>query len=883
MAEPQVTLSKESIDGLAESITRTLGGARSPGGAALASAGDSGGFSWMKSLGSAANTTTDNLIKLSTGSYRAADALQLVTQASSAFGPLAGEIGKMTGKLGNAAITVNDYGNSIGNSGMRLSNNIGLLEKATLGARMSLPELEGTVKNNSRSIAGLSSDMDKSGLLFLNTAKKVQESGLAYQLQATGMSSEEFGKILTLVAHNARAGDLTRESTQKQVIASAIKLATEFDNTARLTGISIDEQRKSLESQVKRKDVELAMMAMSETERAALEQNLAMTKRYGDTVQDATRIMALGGPANEEEQKVVASLSPEMQDAVRRMAEVQGTGKEADEKRELIRREMDNIVLRQQADKAGLTQAQYLMRSGDEQGKSIAAATLEQGRYAQILQKANIEAERQGMTRDQYIQAQLAKVGQERKAATEGTVAPESRVGVALNQSERLMKDTAAGAGVAFEKLNTSVGQTTTEFNTLNKALKPWTQEQMSRAPAAAAEYIKGKTGVTKTVIPEGAAAAAGAPTLKRQDGSFGATGKWIEDFGKGTPAILHGREGVITEKQFNDLFGAVNSRTATIKNPTPAPTNPPKITKKIVPDVKKPVAQPSKEPTTLFSTIEKQFNSIIGSINKSVFGSLNLLSKKSEPAAPQEKKASLSAVTKKVTTIEKPKISKTETNIAKSTEQQYSALINSLSALPNDFAKVQEKNSESLKSFKVEKQPLAFDKDAFSKLLSNQQLEKQLMNQEKLREPNEKLNTTSSSAVNPDIKFDEKSFSKILNDQPLIPKFSAAPVEPPLGGMISGLQSSLSMDIEKNKISMPKLEDFQSLALKMESAIPTSKEKSVETTNSTVEPAMNDVKDQLVQLNTVMSQLLSHTANMADNTEQQIRATRSLSGNMLA
>ena len=39
-----------------------------------------------------------------------------------------------------------------------------------------------------------------------------------------------------------------------------------------------------------------------------------------------------------------------------------------------------------------------------------------------------------------------------------------------------------------------------------------------------------------------------------RAGGSMGATGKLIEDFGKGTPMMLHGREGVITEKQLKDF-----------------------------------------------------------------------------------------------------------------------------------------------------------------------------------------------------------------------------------------------------------------------------------------------------------------------------------------
>jgi hypothetical protein len=50
-----------------------------------------------------------------------------------------------------------------------------------------------------------------------------------------------------------------------------------------------------------------------------------------------------------------------------------------------------------------------------------------------------------------------------------------------------------------------------------------------------------------------------------RSEGSLGATGKLIEDFGSGTPMMLHGREGVITEQQLTNLAKsamAMGSRT---------------------------------------------------------------------------------------------------------------------------------------------------------------------------------------------------------------------------------------------------------------------------------------------------------------------------------
>lgn len=774
-----------------------------------------GGVNPLTKLTDAGLRAADALGAVATGSMNAGKALQYVAGAASVLGPAGEAAGKVIGKMGDAAIYANNSINTIGQNGARLDNNLGLLTKSVTGARMSFPELEGTIKNSGKSLSGLAYNMDQSTLVYLNTAKKIQETGLANQLQATGMSSQEFGSILTLVANNARAGDLTRESTQKLVVASAVKLATEFDNTARLTGMSIEEQRRGLEAQTKRKDVELSMMAMTEEQREAFNQNLAATQKFGQAAMDATRIISMGGPVNAEEQRIVAGLDPQMQDAIRRLTEVQGTGKEADDKRAAIKAEMDAIALRTASDKEGLRLASLQLRAGDEQTRALAETKLQTAQYGLIQQKAAIAGEREGKSREQYIKDETEKLGAYRKAAAEGRVAPESQVGTIINRGERGIKDTAAGLGVGFEKLNTETGTMIGSFKSVNNVLRPWTQEQMAKVPEKAYDAAKKATGVTKTAIPESAAKAANVPAsagvkpLERQDGSFGAVGKFIEDFGKGTPAILHGREGVITEKQFNDLFNSASNKNSNVKVTAPEKKPTPKVTKKTVVAEKKPET-PTPKPTALVDAIGKQINNLLGAVG---FGP--------KPVAAPEKKEPV--------------------KIVKQIKQQKTTTATQTKAI---------------------KQPPAFDEKLFNNLLNPQQLEQVILKQNRLNTPEEKL---SKASIAP-------------------PKITSMPPMSQFGGLISGLQSNMSMEIEKNKSSMPKMEDFQSMAARMETSMSSAKEKMPEMSSITPDmSAMTDMKDQLSQLNTLMSQMLSHTASMADNTDAQVRATRSLSGNMLS
>jgi hypothetical protein len=49
---------------------------------------------------------------------------------------------------------------------------------------------------------------------------------------------------------------------------------------------------------------------------------------------------------------------------------------------------------------------------------------------------------------------------------------------------------------------------------------------------------------------------------VSRDDGSLGATGQPFEDFGKGTPAMLHGTEGVFKPEQIAGLMSANTAET---------------------------------------------------------------------------------------------------------------------------------------------------------------------------------------------------------------------------------------------------------------------------------------------------------------------------------
>ncbi len=98
--------------------------------------------------------------------------------------------------------------------------------------------------------------------------------------------------------------------------------------------------------------------------------------------------------------------------------------------------------------------------------------------------------------------------------------------------------------------------------NFIFKGIVPATKamEKLARVTESAANMANDVTTSRPVTAEEanlGAGEFAGMPEQfsGRSGGSLGATGKLIEDFGSGTPMMLHGREGVVTEAQLNSLI----------------------------------------------------------------------------------------------------------------------------------------------------------------------------------------------------------------------------------------------------------------------------------------------------------------------------------------
>ena len=542
--EDEVRAQTASIDKL---ISTLSGSGRT--GASSAGGGGTSSFDLGGALMKSTTTLTGAFIQLGTGSLQLKDVFSGVGAAAGALGPFGSMIGNVGAQVGGALYDMNGNLKEASKSGAYFGNNLGLFNSAVVNAKMTTAEFAKTQEQYGTRLAGLASNVDKSSLVYLKLGADIQNDPLVYKLQAMGMGIEETNKILITTASNRRNMDMMSEKAARSTIDATIQLAVEMDNTARLTGKSREEQRRLLDEQMKRTDVKLAMQLMTAEQKASFEQANIFASRLGEKGTQAARIYATGGPKNEEDTKIITQLGPTMSGLIKQLVNETDEGKKKD-----IQRQIDMEAMRVSNDKERVGVALNLAASTDANAKGIAEATAGQVEYGniqmQLKREYDASKDRDKMSFSQFQDANFKRIADERANAGKGGKGAEGAAGAlsqTTNQMDRALKDVTSGTGVAFNKLNIETGNLIQTFVKAQGSLRPITPQEAANAPGAAVGAVKEKFGIKKVEVPE---------PQKRQDGSLGSTGKFIEDWGKESLVKLHGKEGVITEKQFQGLFG---------------------------------------------------------------------------------------------------------------------------------------------------------------------------------------------------------------------------------------------------------------------------------------------------------------------------------------
>jgi hypothetical protein len=195
----------------------------------------------------------------------------------------------------------------------------------------------------SPSIAGLGGTVDQGAKAFNKFSGEFMSTDFAEQLTKMGYTTKDLNDVMAANMANRRFTDLTDNQQRAKAIEATAALAREMDETAKLTGITRQEQMADLRQRSENGKVQAAIQLEMIRGGKDVEQNYnTMTKRLdglGKGVKDLADEMFTGGVRTEEGAAKMAALGPagiELEKAV--MASKKA---KTDEEKEAARAQME--------------------------------------------------------------------------------------------------------------------------------------------------------------------------------------------------------------------------------------------------------------------------------------------------------------------------------------------------------------------------------------------------------------------------------------------------------------------------------------------------------------------------------------------------------------
>ena len=439
----------------------------------------------------------------------------------------------------------------------------------------------------------LQSDMNKAGYTVVEGIEHINKSQVAIRnLGGTAEIAQgrlnklqeetqntELGKMLkvnaqlpasaladaaTVMASHTKL-NLGQVENQKRLAQSSAELAAQIDLTARQTGKSREEITNELAARLQSTENQMAMNQMNEQQRAAFIKTQASLTGLGKNVQDLGDAMMQGARLTDQNKQTMLAMGPAAKEFRLAMAMQKFAGDDL-QKQQMAATQMAKA---QATLSAYQSSQQYQRFAATAKGTPLGGTMTEM--YAQNIQRQPLLAQQRetGGTLQQAQQEQLRGVvrrqaGQTYEGAPDVGMRPQQVMGK-FTEDARL---NAAAGSEAMNRFNTELGKSPRLLNKVSDALetltgKAGTVDQRATRNVEAVRAIPEALGAGKTApVPTGAGQAGTRlePLKSRQEGSLGATGKYIEDWGKETLVKLHGKEGVITEKQFNELIGKIKT-----------------------------------------------------------------------------------------------------------------------------------------------------------------------------------------------------------------------------------------------------------------------------------------------------------------------------------
>lgn len=451
---------------------------------------------------------------------------------------------------------------------------------------ISLEKFAGVITKNASSLASFGNVMEGVNRYVKISAGILQTN--SQKLLAMGINMDQFNDelptILSLLTTGATAQNVSNETLQK----SALGLVTQFNELARLTGKSREDQEKQLVQQQNDAAFQIANAKLNSKQQAELTQTMGLLNSWvSESAGNMMKLSTTGMPAVTKEMIALQTQIPGLRNVTDElMASIRNgtyTSDQAQKAAAELAATQINWISRQKnlAGMAGqgisdvidtitsnalpsLMQFRGLM---DQNGQVTAAQILEQMRQVKTQTDANDAIKKSLDDFSLFVQ--------------KGQAALYSKV---ILPFAKFVGDRIGSIDAWFEKHPLPVGKLYNALDWAGKELSSmfkWLFAHMSDVETGLKTFVTnlptyledlGKlfgvlhklvgwlpsSGSTPSPAATAAAHAMGTSPVRQLGNAFaGGTvskGQLIHDFGKETPATLHGREAVLTEAQLENL-----------------------------------------------------------------------------------------------------------------------------------------------------------------------------------------------------------------------------------------------------------------------------------------------------------------------------------------
>lgn len=568
-------------------------------------------------LGDVANSavkTAGNLVKLGTS---AAMGEGTVADVFSAFKDLPFGIGTVAQGLAALAKMQQDNLDAfrdLAKGGVNFGESLTTLRNNSIELGLSMQQMVGLFRENGETfrLMGTTANEGAKNFRNLNLELVNNKRGLA----GLGFSYEELNQLTARYARSIGGLSADQQKDYKRVADSAAAYGEQLDLLARLTGKSREQIAKELEESQAEANFQAYLSTLDEKTREKL--NLSITeaqKVAGKGGADIVKAQALGIAVQTEAGKNVAATMGRTTELINKSAkEAMNTNISLDEMRAGQARRMaeQSIAAGKDYQRLGKTMAILGMTgdklAGDLTGVANTVVGLNKNNITTIeQQEAIIKAEKEKQQQDKQRKeaAEAAEDAMRKFKTTMNSITPvliDNILNPAMNwfannagTIANTVKEYSLKASEFVQMLFSEDGRQQILSN-----IEEWIKKMFGQLLDTVSNYISNKIGglspetkgavntgvsvaggaamgaVVGSVVPGigtgiGAAVGAGAGLIVglgeylwekmsgsgRSEGTLGATGKLFEDFGKGTPILAHGTEGVFKPGQIESLMSS--------------------------------------------------------------------------------------------------------------------------------------------------------------------------------------------------------------------------------------------------------------------------------------------------------------------------------------